>query len=174
MQVEVKEQAPPSAEPPNAELLNAESPNAEVTVATKLLRAVIAKTFLEILFICVLATLAAFKNYSPLLRGAIDVADQTRVSGWTHDPQMPAEVLEVQLFINDQFIAAQRADQRRDDLVRAGATKLPYHGFRFDLTVLNLAEGRHTAQVYAVRTAAGTHKMLVPLAKQPVLFEVRR
>jgi hypothetical protein len=174
MQLEVKEQAPSSAELLNAESLNAEPPNAEPTVATKLLRAILAKTFLEILFICVIATLAAFKNYSPLLRGAIDIADQTRVSGWTHDPQTPAEALEVQLFIDDQFSATQRADQRRDDLVRAGATKLPHHGFRFDLTVLNLAGGRHIAQVYAVRTAAGANKMLVPLAKQPVVFEVRR
>lgn len=169
MQLEVKEQAPSNAEPPNAE-----PPNAEPTVATKLLRAVIAKTFLEILFICVIATLAAFKNYSPLLRGAIDVADQTRVSGWTHDPQTPDQPLEVQLFIDDQFIAMQSANQRRDDLVRAGAATQPNHGFRFDLTAVNLAGGQHAAQVYAVRAAAGTNKMLVPLAKQPVVFEVRR
>lgn len=174
MQLEVKEQAQPEVEPPNTELPNAEPLNAEPTVATKLLRAVIAKTFLEILFICVIATLAAFKNYSPLLRGAIDITDQTRVTGWTHDPQTPAEALEVQLFIDDHFIATQRADQRRDDLVRAGATKLPNHGFRFELASVKLANGRHTAQVYAVRDAAGTNKMLVPLTKQPIIFEVQR
>ncbi|MBI1764803.1 MAG: hypothetical protein HYR56_25615 [Acidobacteria bacterium] len=149
-------------------------PNAETTVATKLLRAVIAKAFLEILFICVIATLAAFKNYSPLLRGAIDAADQTRISGWAHDPLTPDQSLDVQLFIDDQFIATQRAHQRRDDLVRAGATTLPNHGFRFELTSVKLAEGRHAAQVYAVRMAAGVNKMLLPLAKQPVVFEVQR
>lgn len=169
MQVEVKEQAHPDVELPTAE-----PPTVEPTVATKLLRAVIAKTFLELLFICVIATLAAFKNYSPLLRGAIDVADQTRVSGWAHDPQTPGESLEVQLFIDDQFIATQRADQRRDDLVRAGAARLPNHGFRFDLAFIKLTEGRHAAQVYAVRTAAGTNKMLLPLAKQPVVFDLHR
>ena len=174
MQLEVKEQAQPDVEPPTAELPKAEPLTAEPTVATKLLRAILAKTFLEILFICVIATLAAFKNYSPLLRGAIDVADQTRVSGWTHDPQTPTAALEVQLFIDDQFIATQRADQRRDDLVRAGATKLPNHGFRFDLASSGLTVGRHAAQVYVVRTAAGTNKMLVPLAKEPIVFEVKR
>lgn len=174
MQLEVKEQSLPNAEPPTVELPNAGPLNAEPTVATKLLRAVIAKTFLEILFICVIATLAAFKNYSPLLRGAIDVADQTRVSGWAHDPQLPDQPLEVQLFIDDQFIATQTASQRRDDLVRAGAAKLPNHGFRFDMTAVGLAGGRHAAQVYAVRPAAGTNKILLPLAKQPVIFEVHR
>jgi hypothetical protein len=113
-------------------------------------------------------------NYSPLLRGAIDVADQTHVAGWAHDPLAPAESLDVQLFIDGQFIATQRADDLREDLVKAGATKHPRHGFRFDLQPVSLANGQHTAQVYALRTAAGTNKMLLPLSQQPVIFQVRR
>ena len=143
-------------------------------VATRLLRAVLAKSFLEVLFICVLATLAAFKNYSPLLRGAIDATDQTRVTGWAHDPQAPEQALEVQLFIDDQFVATQHADAQRDDLVQAGATRSAHHGFAFTLTPLKLSNGPHSAQVYAVRTAAGVNKMLLPLAKQPVVFQVSR
>jgi len=147
---------------------------AEPTVATKLLRAILAKTFLELLFLCAVITYAAFVNYSPLLRGAIDVADQTQVAGWAHDPLAPAESLDVQLFIDGQFSAAQRADDLREDLVKAGATQHPNHGFRFDLRSVSLANGPHTAQVYALRTAGGTNKMLLPLSKQPLVFEVRR
>jgi hypothetical protein len=160
-------QATQSAEPTASA-----QPDADPNLATKLLRAVIAKSFLELLFICFLATWAAFTNYSPLLRGAIDQADQTRVAGWAHDPQAPAEALEVQLFIDDRFVATRRADERRNDLVQAGATTLPEHGFSFDLSALQLVPGEHRAQVYALRTAAGINKMLVPLSREPVVFRV--
>lgn len=144
------------------------------SVATRLLRAILAKSFFELLFVCVVATFAAFQNYSPLLRGAIDIADTARVAGWAHDPLAPQETLDVQLFIDGQFIAARRADELRVDLVKAGATTHPNHGFSFELGLLALANGPHTAQVYALRTAAGTNKMLLPLSKQPVLFQVAR
>jgi hypothetical protein len=144
------------------------------TPATKLLRAILAKSFLELLFVCGVATFAAFSNYSPLLRGAIDIADQTQVAGWAHDPLAPAVALDVQLFIDGQFTATQLADGLREDLVKAGATKQPHHGFRFDLKQLSLANGSHTAQVYALRKAAGMNKMLLPLSKQPVVFQVNR
>jgi hypothetical protein len=135
------------------------------STATKLLRAIIAKTFIEILFVCAVASLAAFSIFSPLLRGAIDVADQSRVAGWAHDPLAPGEPIEVQLFIDGNFAAAKRADERRDDLVRAGAAKHPNHGFSFDVGLLNLSEGVHTAQVYAARKAPGAHQVLIPISK---------
>jgi hypothetical protein len=106
------------------------------------------------------------------LRGAIDVANRTRVSGWVHDPRSPDEVLEVQLFIDGKLIAAERADERRVDLVEAGVTSKPNHGFQFDLAAMSFAPGRHTVQVYALRPAAGSNKILLPVAKQPSYFEV--
>ena len=63
------------------------------STASKLLQAVIAKSFLELLLVCVVASLAAFTTFSPQLRGAIDVADETRIAGWVHDPQSPAAAL---------------------------------------------------------------------------------
>jgi hypothetical protein len=154
--------------------INPASLPGEPAVATKLLRAVIAKSLLEILFVCGVATFAAFSHFSPWLRGAIDVADQTRVAGWVHDPLAPHEAIEVQLFIDDHFVAAQYADEPRHDLVVSGAASKPQHGFSFALAGLALAAGQHTAQVYAVRKAAGANKALLPLARTAVTFEVRR
>jgi hypothetical protein len=145
-------------------------PGTAPDLAPKLLRAIVIKSFLELLFICFLATWAAFINYSPLLRGAIDQVDEKRVAGWAHDPQTPNEALEVQLFIDDRFIAARRADERRDDLVRAKAANSPHHGFSFNLQAMQLAPGQHAVQVYAVRTAAGKNKMLIPLSRTPLIF----
>lgn len=142
--------------------------------ASMLLRAVLAKSFIEVALVCVVATLAAFSTFNPQLRGAIDVADQTRIAGWVHDPQSPDEIIEVQLFIDEKFIATTRADERRDDLARTGATIQPNHGFSISVESLNLPNGAHRAQVYAVREAAGANKILLPITTAPHIFQVRR
>ncbi len=94
------------------------------SVPSRLLKAVVAKSFIEVVLVCAVATLAAL------------------------------------------------ADEERIDLVSAGVTSNPNHGFNFDLTQIKLAPGRHTAQVYALRPAAGANKILLPIAKQPCVFEV--
>lgn len=142
-------------------------------IASKLLRAVIAKSFVEVILVCVVATLAGFTTFSPQLRGAIDVADQTRVAGWVHDPQSPAAALEVQLFIDGKFAASKLADEKREDLVQAGVTAQSNHGFNFALESLNLPGGQHSVQVYAVR-AAGANKTLLPITTVPPTFRVSR
>ncbi len=138
------------------------------------MRAVIAKSFVEIVLVCLVATLAGFSTFSPQLRGAIDVADQTRIAGWVHNPQSPAQSIEVQLFIDGNFIATDRADQQRDDLVRTGATTQPNHGFNISIESLNLPNGEHQAQVYAVREASGANKILLPITAAPHTFRVSR
>jgi hypothetical protein len=140
------------------------------SVASRLLRTIIAKSLIEIIFVCAVATLAAFSNFSPLLRGAIDVADQTRVAGWVLDPLDPDRVIEVQLFIDGNFVTAKLADERRDDLVEAGVTTKPGHGFTFRLDSLNLADGSHTAQVYALRESSSANKVLIPISKTSRIF----
>jgi hypothetical protein len=150
------------------------SQNPESAIAIRLLRAVIAKSFIEILLVCVVATLAAFSNFSPRLRGAIDVADQTRIAGWVYDPASPEEKVEVQLFINGDWVATGKANERRDDLVAAGAARTPDHGFTFPVAPLKLFGGNHTVQVYAVRRASGNNKSLIPLSHNPSHFQSRR
>jgi hypothetical protein len=147
-------------------------PRPDSSVPSRLLKAVVAKSFIEIVLVCAVATLAAFSTFSPRLRGALDVADQTRVAGWAVAPEAPDVALEVQLFIDEKLAASKLADEERTDLVSAGVTSNPNHGFNFDLTRINLAPGRHTAQVYALRPAAGENKILLPIAKQPRVFEV--
>jgi hypothetical protein len=149
-------------------------PRPDSPVPSRLLKAVAAKSFIEVILLCVVATLAAFSTFSPRLRGAIDAADQTRVAGWAVAPEAPEVAVEVQLFIDEKLVASKLADEKRIDLVRPGASSNPNHGFHFDLTQSGLAPGRHTAQVYALRPAGGPNKILLPVAKQPRVFEVRR
>jgi hypothetical protein len=144
------------------------------SIASRLLRAVIAKSFLEVLLVCVVATLAAFSTFSPQLRGAIDVADRTRVAGWVHDPRSPDDALEVLLFIDGKFVATARASERRDDLVKAGVTATPNHGFSFLLESLHLTNGDRLVQVYAVRNTSGASRILLPISKTPRAIKVDR
>jgi hypothetical protein len=142
--------------------------------ATRLLRAVIAKTSLDLILIGVIVSFAAFTNFNPRLRGAIDAADQARVTGWAYDPQAPHEELEVQLFIDGQFAAAGRANEPREDLVRANAAPTATHGFTFTIAALPLAPGPHRAQVYVVRQTASRSKTLLPLIEGSKTFYVNR
>lgn len=142
------------------------------SVATKLLRAVIAKSFLEIALVCVVATLAAFATFSPQLRGAIDVAEKARVAGWVHDPRSPDKALEVQLFIDGKFVATEMADDVRDDLVKAGATTRPNHGFNFNLASVDLPNGEHLIQVFAVRNASAGSKVMLLVTRDRVVVRV--
>jgi len=144
------------------------------SIPSRLLKAITAKFFVEIALVCVVATLAAFSTFSPQLRGAIDVASQTRVAGWAIDPNSPDEALEVQLFLDEKLVASKLADDDRIDLVRAGVTPTKNHGFNFDLSAIILAPGSHTAQVYALRRAAGENKILLPIGNQPSVFEISR
>ena len=147
-------------------------PRPDSSVPSRLLKAVVAKSFIEIILVCAIATLAAFSTFSPRLRGALDVADQTRVAGWAVAPEAPDVALEVQLFIDDKLVASKLADEERRDLVSSGVTSNPNHGFSFDLTRINIAPGRHTAQVYALRPVAGETKVLLPVSRPPRVFEV--
>ncbi|MFN0110619.1 MAG: hypothetical protein ACKVZH_17315 [Blastocatellia bacterium] len=142
--------------------------------ATKLLRAVIAKSFVEVILVCVIASLAAFTTFSPQLRGAIDVADQSRIAGWVNDPRTPTMALEVQLFVDGRFVASQLADRNREDLVSTGVTKTARHGFNFDSGQLNLSTGEHSVQVFAVRDAAGESKILLPVTTSPRALQITR
>jgi hypothetical protein len=139
-----------------------------------LLKAIVAKSLIEIVLVCAVATFTAFSSFSPRLRGAIDVANQTRVAGWVVAPEAPEAVIEVQLFVDDKLLASQLANEQQDDLVRYGVASSPYHGFYFDLNQFNLAPGRHTVQVYALREAPGSNKILSPVAKRAIVIRVRR
>lgn len=154
------------------EMLSHQSAAPPRNVATRLLRAVIAKSALEIAAVCLVAALAAFSNFSPLVRGAVDAADQVHVAGWALDPLAPGETVEVQLFIDGRFFATKKADDRRDDLVEAGVAAIPHHGFNFPIEASKLAAGEHAAQVYAVRAAAGSNKILTPITRTPNKFHV--
>lgn len=148
-------------------------PQAESSIATKLLKAILAKAGLEFLIIFIAISLAAYSHLNPPIRGAIDVADATRVAGWAYDPREPNAPVEVQLFIDGQWVASRRADEQRDDLVNAKAAADALHGFTFTVPTLQLAPGKHQVTVYAMRAGGGNNKALLALTKKEYWLEIK-
>lgn len=144
----------------------------EPWLATRLLKAVLAMLFAEILFVCAVTTIAAFAYFNPALRGEIEIANAERIEGWAYDSLAADDRLEVQLFIDHHFVAATRAEQQRDDLVATHVARNATHGFSFALAQGQLAPGRHRAQVYVVHATPGSSRTLLPVSKRVRIFEV--
>ena len=145
----------------------------ESGAATKLLQAILAKAGLEFLVLLLAVSLAAYSHLNPPIRGAIDVADAARIAGWAYDPREPNAHLEVQLFIDDQFVAVRQADEQREDLVHAGAAQNSQHGFTFAVPSLHLPPGKHKITVYALRSGGGKNKSLLALTKKEHWVEIK-
>lgn len=141
-------------------------------LGTRLLAAVIAKSFVEILLVCAVATLAAFAYFNPALRGDIEVVSVNHIAGWAYDPRTPDKQLEVQLFVDHRFVAAARAEIARDDLVATGKIRDRFHGFDFALPDKQIPPGRHRAQVYVVHKTPGDVRTLLSIGKGRRFFQV--
>lgn len=144
----------------------------KLSVPARLLRAVTIKTALELALLCVIATVAAFSNFSPLLRGAVDIAGPETVAGWAYDPQSPGETIEVQVFIDGRFVASGFADRPRPDLVTAGAAADPNHGFSIPIAGIPIPTGKRIVQVYALRPSSGGARILSPLSRSGIPIDV--
>ena len=138
-----------------------------------MLKALIAKAGIEIFVVMIAISLAAYSHLNPPIRGAIDVADSTRIAGWAYDPRIPEESLPVQLFIDGNFFAVQSANELREDLVTAGAATNPPHGFTFLVPELKLLKGVHSVNVYALRTGGGGNKSLLTITKKAFAITIQ-
>ena len=108
--------------------------------------------------------------FPPYFRGWPEVTAEHSIAGWAVNEAAPTTSVELQLFVDDHFIAAGKADISRPDVVTAGRAKVDKCGFNFPLP--SLAKGEHEARVYAVHeVGAGTFRTLQRLGK-PLLFKV--
>jgi hypothetical protein len=143
----------------------------DVKASKCLLTAVIVKSFAETVLVCTVATLTAFAYFNPALRGEIEVVSSKNVQGWACDMRSAGQPLEVQLFIDNHFFAASRADILRTDLVTEGRIRNPSHGFNFVLADKQFNPGRHRAEVFVVHKAPGDVRTLLPIGKGKRFFQ---
>lgn len=144
------------------------------TIAPRLLMALLLKALLEIGLLVFLASLTSYVTFPPGLRGAIDRATPEEVSGWAFNEATPRDAVYVQLFLDGQLHASVSAKAHRPDLVTAGVTSHPGHGFVFPLKGVALPPGPHRVEVFALHFAPGGNRVLIPLSATPRSFWVER
>ena len=142
--------------------------------STRLVHALIGKSIIETLIVGALAVFTFINVLPPFFHGWGEVTE-TGISGWAVNNASPWERVQVQLFIDGNFVAAGIADQYRPDVSAAGWAKDPWHGYTFGFISLpsEVSDGAiHEARIYALHeSGAGLRKSLQLLGK-PIVFSV--
>jgi hypothetical protein len=138
----------------------------------RLSRALVVKSVAEALFVAALFAAFSYAHFNPKFRGAVDVADARTVEGWVVDEADPDRRVEVQLFIDGQFVAQRRAELPRPDVLAAGRARQAEHGFRFDTPPLAARADEYEARVYALHAAPGGERRTLNQIGKTLRFRV--
>ena len=109
--------------------------------------------------------------FPPRFSGWGEVAASARsISVWVVDRGGAAGPVEVQLYIDDRFVAQGAADLPRPDVAKAGWARDERCGYSFK--VPPLAAGEHEARVYAVHRIGGGSHVTMQATGNPLRFRV--
>jgi hypothetical protein len=134
----------------------------------RLIHLLISKSMAEALLITAVVVGFYFATTNPNLRGVLDNADKSWVTGWAVDGGNPAARVEVQLFIDDAFAGDITANQYRPDVRQARRADDDWHGFAFHTPALS--RGEHQARVYAVHSNSAGSRRTLQLIGKPYKF----
>jgi hypothetical protein len=124
----------------------------------------------EALLVTAVAVAFYFATTNRHLRGVLDRANSQMVTGWVVDEAQPSTRVEVQLFIDEKFVADIAAAEFRPDVHEAHRAEDDWHGFVFRTPPL--PSGEHEARVYALYPGgAGTRRTLQLIGK-PFRFRI--
>ena len=136
---------------------------------SKLTHFLIAKSIAETLLVGALAVVFFFVAFPPYFEGWGEATPKA-IAGWAIDRYDSSQHIEVQLFIDDQFVATRVAMLPRPDIVAAGMAKDEWHGYSFEIPALG--EGNHVARVYAVHSSGQGARKTLQLLGNPIEFSV--
>ena len=136
------------------------------TPTNNLAHFLIGKSIAETLIVGALAV-GTFLNFAPpTFHGWAEVTSDG-IAGWAVYDASPWERVEVQLFIDDKFVASQVANQPRPDVAAAGWAKDMWHGFEFKVTP---SIGEHVARIYALHSSGGGARKSLQNLGSPIRF----
>src|ERR1044072_7393771 len=126
---------------------------------------------LETIFVGTLAVVVYVKLFPPVFRGWGEaVVESKTISGWVVNTARPWERVEAQLYIDGRYRNRTQAFDSRPDVVAAGWSKDPWHGYNFRVSIL--PPGEHEARVYAVHLSDDGTRSTLQLVGDPIRFEV--
>jgi hypothetical protein len=137
---------------------------------TRLTKYLIFKSTVELLFVGALVVGFYLTAFAPNFRGTLDLADAKHVAGWVVNLSDPQGHVEVQLYIDGQFVGDGLADFARPDVLASGRATDELHGFNFDTPKLPV--GEHEARVYAVHASGRGQRRTLQLIGKPLLFSI--
>jgi len=135
---------------------------------SRLTRALLVKSLLELLFVCLVLGLAGFRYFNPTIRGEITQADAVSVRGWVRNPLAPRDPIQLELAIDGRVIAIVTADEMRPEHGASALLRRGEHPFKFSFQ--RLPTGMHSVQVYAVQATPGRALTLFPITGRAQTF----
>ena len=136
----------------------------------KLAQLLIAKSITEALLIAGVSVGFYYLAFNPYFRGSLDTAEANNVAGWAVDEAHNNARVEVQLYIDGNFVADTLANKFRPDVHAAQRAQDDWHGFVFNTP--RLATGEHEARVYAVHASGAGARLTLQLIGRPIRFHV--
>ena len=134
----------------------------------RLVRAVLLKSLLEILILCLGLGIAGFNYFNPTIRGEITDADAVKVRGWAVNPLAPRDPIQLELVIDGLLTAIMTAQEVKPEQAVSALLRRGEHPFQFSFQ--RLPAGAHSVQVYAVQTTPGRTLSLVPITPRSQTF----
>ena len=135
-----------------------------------LLRALIIKSVVDTILVSAIAVGSYMASFPPYFHGWGE-ATANGIAGWAVNNQSPWDRVEVQLFIDGQFIQSGTANLSRPDVAQAGWAKDEWHGYVFPLSKLDA--GNHEARVYAMHESSADTRRTLQLLGYPIRFLVQ-
>ena len=136
-----------------------------------LVNILIGKAISETLLVGVLAVGFYITVFPPTFHGWGEAQTQSKsIAGWAVNNAAPAQRVEVQLFVDDKFVAAGVADLSRPDVRDAGWAQDEWHGYNFPIP--DFEPGSHFAKVYAVQQSGRGTRYTLQMLGDPIWFSV--
>jgi len=134
-----------------------------------LVHVLVGKSIAETLLVGALAVFTFITVLPPYFHGWGEVTEMG-ISGWAVNNAAPWDRVEVQLFVDGQFMAQGVANRSRPDVVAAGWSRDEWHGYTFPIKALNA--GTHEARVYALHDSGDGLRKTLQLLGDPIPFSV--
>jgi hypothetical protein len=135
----------------------------------KLAELLIAKSITETLLVATMAVVFYLTLFPPFFRGWGETTAH-EIAGWAVNEASPWERVQVQLFIDGNFVATAVANRSRPDVVAAGWSADEWHGYF--IAAPPLPPGEHLAQVYALHSRGSGTRRTLQLLGDPIRFTV--